>query len=97
MGARPDQRAPRRRWPRPRRGTWYWGATGPQNLRRHVQQHQEAAGAFRARLGPVLDGLPARGLSRRAVVVQLNALGVQAQRGGVWSHTQMQRLLSSRE
>lgn len=69
------------------------GATGPQNLRRHLQLRKENAGAFRARLGPVLDGLLVRGLSRRAVVVQLNALGIQAPRGGAWSLAQVQRVL----
>ena len=69
------------------------GATGPQNLRRHVEQRQEVAEAFRARLRPVLDGLKAQGMSQRAMVVQLNALGIQAAEGGGWSLGQLQRVI----
>lgn len=71
------------------------GATGPQNLRQHVEQRQAAAEAFRARLRPVLDGFVAQGMSRRLMVVQLNALGITAPRGGAWSLGQMQRLTAN--
>lgn len=69
------------------------GATGPQNLRRHLEERQEAAAMFKARLRPVLDGLIGQGLSRRAMVLQLNTLGIRAARGGQWTHGQLQRLL----
>lgn len=68
------------------------GATGPQNLKRHMQERQQAAEAFRTRLTPVLAGLRAQGLSQRAMVAQLNALGVHAPRGGRWSLAQLQRV-----
>ncbi|MBA4212991.1 MAG: resolvase [Polaromonas sp.] len=68
------------------------GATGPQNLRQHVQERQQAAEAFRARLRPVLAGFTAQGMSRRAMVVQLNALGILAAGGGEWSLAQLQRV-----
>lgn len=69
------------------------GATGPQNLRRHLQERQEAAATFKARLRPVLDGLIGQGLSRRAMVLQLNTLGIRAAQGGQWTHGQLQRIL----
>lgn len=51
------------------------GATGPTNLRRHIEGRQEASRAFRERLLPVLNGFLAQGLSRRATVERLNDLG----------------------
>lgn len=73
------------------------GATGPQNLRRHVEERQAAAEAFRARLRPVLEGFAAQGFSRRAMVLQLNSLGFTAPRGGPWSLRQLQRALRTGE
>lgn len=70
------------------------GATGPANLKRHTEQRQDAAGTFRARLKPVLDGFMSQGLSRRAMVVQLNNLGIKAPEGGAWSLGQVQRMVS---
>lgn len=69
------------------------GATGPANLKRHTQQRQEAAGAFQQRLRPVLNGFIGQGLSRRAMMAQLNALSIKAPRGGAWSLGQVQRLV----
>lgn len=69
------------------------GATGPVNLRRHTQERQDAARAFKERLKPVLDGFVAQGLSRRTVVKRLNDLGIKASQGGAWSLGQVQRLM----
>jgi DNA invertase Pin-like site-specific DNA recombinase len=71
------------------------GATGPQNLHQHVEQRQAGAEAFRVRLRPVLDGFTAQGMSRRAMVVQLNALGIRAAGGGAWSLGQLQRVFDA--
>ena len=60
------------------------GATGPSNLRRHTEQRQVEARAFRERLQPVLTGFATLGLSRREMVAQLNSLGITAPRGGTW-------------
>jgi DNA invertase Pin-like site-specific DNA recombinase len=68
------------------------GATGPSNLKRHIRERQDAAGAFNARLMPLLNGFVGQGLSRRAMVVQLNDLGIKAPRGGSWSLGQVQRI-----
>lgn len=71
------------------------GATGPSNLKRHTQERQAAARAFNARLMPMLNGFISQGLSRRAMVEQLNALGVTAPRGGAWSLGQVQRVVTA--
>lgn len=71
------------------------GATGPSNLRRHTEQRQEAARAFRERLKPVLDGFLAQGLSRRAMVERLNGLGITTPQGGAWSLGQLQRMMAA--
>lgn len=71
------------------------GATGPANLKQHTLQRQEAAGAFQRRLMPVLSGFIAQGLTRRAMVTQLNALNIKAPRGGAWSLGQVQRVVQA--
>jgi DNA invertase Pin-like site-specific DNA recombinase len=70
------------------------GATGPANLKRHTQERQDAANVFSARLMPLLNGFASQGLSRRAMVVQLNDLGIKAPGGGAWSLGQVQRVVS---
>jgi hypothetical protein len=54
-----------------------------------------AASAFGARLMPLLNGFKTLGLTQRAMVVQLNDLGIKAPRGGVWSLGQVQRVVQS--
>ena len=71
------------------------GATGPTNLKRHTQERQATAKAFAARLTPVLDGFIAQGLTRRAMVEQLNALSIKAPKGGAWSLGQVQRMVTT--
>lgn len=73
------------------------GATGPANLKRHTQERQDAAVAFNARLMPLLNGFASQSLTRRAMVVQLNDLGIKAPRGGAWSLGQVQRVAKARE
>ena len=42
---------------------------------------------------PLLNGFVSQGLSRRAMVVQLNDLGIKAPRGGTWALGQVQRIV----
>ncbi len=70
------------------------GATGSANLKRHAQERQDAASAFSVSLMPLLNGFTSQGLSRRAMVVQLNDLGIKAPRGGVWSLGQVHRVFN---
>jgi DNA invertase Pin-like site-specific DNA recombinase len=72
------------------------GATGPANLKRHTKERQDTAKVFNARLMPLLNGFAVQGMTRRAMVVQLNDLGIKAPRGGVWSLGQVQRLVGLR-
>jgi len=70
------------------------GATGPANLKTCNDQRQQKAQEFRERLRPVLDGMVAQGLTRRAMVTSLNNLGIKAPMGGMWSLGQVQRHLA---
>jgi DNA invertase Pin-like site-specific DNA recombinase len=70
------------------------GATGPANLKRNIEERQDAAKCFRARLKPVIDGFISQGLSRRVIVERLNDLNIKAPMGGTWSLGQVQRVLN---
>lgn len=70
------------------------GATGPANLKTCNDLRQQKAQEFRERLRPVLDGMKAKGLARRAMVERLNTLGIKAPMGGLWSLGQVQRYFS---
>jgi DNA invertase Pin-like site-specific DNA recombinase len=70
------------------------GATGPANLKRNIQERQDTAKYFRARLKPVIDGFISQGLTRRVIVERLNDLNIKAPMGGTWSLGQVQRLLN---
>ena len=72
------------------------GATGPANLKRHTEVRQADAAAFSARLMPMLNGFASQGLTQRAMVAQLNGLGIKAPRGGTWALGQVQRVLAGR-
>jgi DNA invertase Pin-like site-specific DNA recombinase len=69
------------------------GAAGARNLRPNTEARREAGNALAARLRGQIEGFRMRGLSQRAMVVELNSLGVKAPRGGEWSLSQFQRLL----
>ena len=43
---------------------------------------------------PVLGGFKAAGMTQRQMVIQLNALGISAARGGLWSLAQSQRVMA---
>jgi hypothetical protein len=69
------------------------GKAGPANLRPNIEQRQQAAADFANRLRGVFDGMCYRGLSKRAMVVELNSIGVSAPQGGPWVLEQVQRTL----
>jgi DNA invertase Pin-like site-specific DNA recombinase len=71
------------------------GRTGPENLRHHNDQRKKEAQSFIQRIRPVLDGFVAQELSQRSMCDSLNQLGIKAPKGGVWSLTQLQRVLYS--
>jgi hypothetical protein len=55
------------------------GATGSMNVKTCNDQRQQKALEFRERLHPLFEGMKAQGLTRRALVGRLNALGIKAQ------------------
>ncbi len=69
------------------------GRAGAMNLRPNVEQRQREADAFAAKLSPLFQGMKARGLSQRAMVEELNSVGVPAPKGGEWRLSQLQRVL----
>lgn len=70
------------------------GATGPANLKPNIEARQQTADAFARKLSGIIAGFRARGLTQRAMVEELNAIGVRTSRGGAWSLVQVQRALA---
>lgn len=69
------------------------GVTGPANLRRCLDQRKADADAAALKLAAVVTGFQGQGLSQRAIVAELNLIGIPARLGGKWSLPQFQRLL----
>jgi DNA invertase Pin-like site-specific DNA recombinase len=70
------------------------GTTGPANLRRNLEQRMSAAEAFASRLTGVIRGFQSAGMAQRAMVGELNQLGIKTARGGEWSLIQLQRVIA---
>ena len=70
------------------------GAAGVINLKPNIEQRQQAANKFAGKLKGIIEGMKARGLSQRAMVSELNQVGIKTQRGGLWSLVQLQRTIS---
>jgi DNA invertase Pin-like site-specific DNA recombinase len=68
------------------------GIAGKANLKRNIEERKIAANAFAAKLTGVIQGFKASGLSQRAIVTQLNQLGIRTAKGGEWSLLQLQRV-----
>jgi len=69
------------------------GRAGAANLRPNVKERQNAAMAFAEKLRPLFDGMQIRNLSQRAMVAELNTVGVPAPQGGAWRLSQVQRVM----
>ena len=69
------------------------GTSGTANLKRCLEERTAGANAGASKLAGLVAGFEARKLSQRAMVAELNAVGVPAPRGGVWSLAQVQRLI----
>jgi DNA invertase Pin-like site-specific DNA recombinase len=70
------------------------GVAGPANLRRNIEQRQQEAKNFADKLRGLISGMRARGLTQRAMVAELNALGIKAAKGGEWTLLQLQRMIA---
>lgn len=69
------------------------GKAGAANLRPNHEQRQQEADAFAEKLRPMFAGMAMHQLSQRAMVAELNQVGVPAPRGGEWRLSQVQRIL----
>lgn len=69
------------------------GVAGSANLKRNVEERKNAADNFAAKLEGVIQGFRASGLPQRAMVAQLNQLGIRTAKGGEWSLIQLQRIM----
>jgi len=69
------------------------GKAGKANLKPNIDERKIAAEAFAGKLGGVIQGFKASGLSQRAMVAQLNQLGIRTAKGGEWSLIQLQRVI----
>ena len=69
------------------------GVAGMSNLQRNIEERKNAADTFAAKLAGVIQGFKASGLSQRAIVAQLNQIGIRTANGGEWSLIQLQRLI----
>lgn len=70
------------------------GKAGPANLRPALDLRQHEADAFIERLRPLFDGMTLRGISQRAMALELNLVGVPTPKGGKWGQTQVQRTVT---
>lgn len=70
------------------------GIRGLTNLKPNIEVRRVNARVFANRLAGQISGFRLRGLTQRAMVVELNKLGVSAVRGGAWTLCQLQRAIS---
>lgn len=73
------------------------GRTGPDNLKRNIEERIGAADEFAEKLSGVIRGFRSAGLSQRGIVNELNHLGIPTAKGGEWSLVQLQRVLKRLE
>ncbi|SAK93924.1 resolvase [Caballeronia pedi] len=70
------------------------GTAGRENLAPVKAEQKAKADEFANKLTGVITGMKARGLTQRAMVEELNAIGVRTSRGGEWSLIQLQRVMA---
>jgi DNA invertase Pin-like site-specific DNA recombinase len=69
------------------------GVAGFSNLERNIEERKNTAETFAAKLAAVIQGFKASGFSQRAMVLELNQLGIRTAKGGKWSLIQLQRVI----
>lgn len=69
------------------------GSAGLRNLERKLEERKNGADDFAIKLAGVIQGFKASGLSQRAMVAQLNQLGIRTAKGKEWSLVQLQRVI----
>jgi hypothetical protein len=96
-------------WPASKRRTHPWptslaaakargmqlGTAGAANIGSNIEARQATADAHTAKLSGMIIGMQARGMSQRAMVAELNALGIKTSTGKEnWTLSQLQRVLA---
>jgi DNA invertase Pin-like site-specific DNA recombinase len=71
------------------------GICGMNNLKSNLAKRQSDSKAFAENLSGQIEGFKLRGLSQRAMVGELNLVGIQTPKGGNWSLIQLQRTISN--
>lgn len=71
-----------------------WGVAGPDNLRANIEERKALADATAKKLETTIGGYRAAGMSLRVMVKALNDSGARTLRGGLWSLTQLQRVIA---
>jgi DNA invertase Pin-like site-specific DNA recombinase len=70
------------------------GASGMANLKPNIEARQKSADEFANKLKGMIEGMKAQGLSQRAMLGELNGLGIKTAKGGEWSLIQLQRVMA---
>ncbi|PPK75595.1 DNA invertase Pin-like site-specific DNA recombinase [Methylobacter tundripaludum] len=70
------------------------GKAGAANLKPNIEARKQAADAFAGKLKGNIEGMKARGLTQRAMVAEMNMLGIKSAKGGEWSLIQLQRVMN---
>lgn len=73
------------------------GTAGANNLKCNVAERQNDARSFATKLSGVINGFKASGLTQRAMIEQLNQIGITTSKGGKWSLLQLQRVIAIQE
>jgi DNA invertase Pin-like site-specific DNA recombinase len=71
------------------------GTAGKNNLENNIAERQFNSKTFAENLKGQIEGFQLRGLSQRAMVSELNQVGIPTQKGGKWSLIQLQRLIKT--
>ncbi|SNS12021.1 Site-specific DNA recombinase [Noviherbaspirillum humi] len=69
------------------------GKAGAANLKPNIHMRQANANIFAEKLRGQIEGFTLRKLSQRAMVDELNQLGIRTARGSTWSLVQLQRVI----
>lgn len=69
------------------------GKTGPENLKRNIEERRKAADTFAERMRREIHGMRTEGMTVAAMVRELNERGFPAARGGRWQQVQLARVI----
>lgn len=70
------------------------GVSGINNLKPNIEARKRVSAEFFEKVNGIFRGMINRGLSQRAMVKELNNVGVTTPKGGIWRLRQVQRILA---